>query len=156
MMLVGNGQRSEMNPTARAQTMYMGAYMVTYTSMYMALYMVMRATVRVHELRRTNRGNAVRRIDLASILVWFDSRNRNLAFRVRNLASWLRNLAFLGQSIHVTSHPSAVTSQTISRGIRTYDKFARLRTRFPMPYMCARARTRAQERKTAHMKVAGK
>lgn len=155
-MLERFGQRSEMSTTARARTTYMGVYLAMNTAMYMALHMVMRATVRVRHLAHTNRGNALRRIHLDSIPVWFDLRNGNLAFRVRNLASWLRNLAFLGQTIAVTSHSSGVTSQTLSRGLRTYDKFARLRTRFPMPYMCARARTHAQEEKTAHMKVAGK
>jgi hypothetical protein len=160
MMLGRNGQRSKWGATARAQNTYTGVYMVTYTAMYMALYVAlyvaMRATVRVQHLTHTNRGNALLHVHLDSIWVRFDHRNRNLAFRVRNLASWLRNRAFLGYTIAVTSHSTAVTSQTISRGVRTYGKFARLRTKIPMPYMCARARTHAQEEKTAHIKVAGK
>jgi hypothetical protein len=156
MILGRSGQRSKWGATACARSTYMGVYMVTYTVMYMALYAAMGATVRVQHLAHANRGNALPRVHLDSIWVRFDHRNRNLAFRVRNLASWLRNLAFQGHTIAVTSHSTAVTSQTISRGVRTYGKFARLRTQIPMPYMCARTRTHAQEEKTAHIKVVGK
>lgn len=138
---------------ARAQTMYIGAYMVTYTAMYMALYMVMRADVRVRLVGHRNRSIVGQRNNLVAVDADFGSRGRNLGFDARNLGFGVRNLGFLGRNLGLQN----VTSVTDSTPIRTYVVDRGYEPDFVYAlHVRGRARAHAQERKTAHIKVAGK
>ena len=134
-MLRGDLRWDDTASAARARTMYMA----TYKAMYMALYKVLRAAVRVHPRRQTIRRNTRRQFHLDAISVRLVPGNRNLAFRSRNLASWVRNLAIRGRNLALSFRNLAI----VLKGRKDLRQTARLRTRFLMPYTCARVYARA-------------